>query len=143
MADPPDAQEVSAALAELYTLVHTCFRVAVALIGTGGKWAQGFLGRSLSPTEYENARDATIQNCRTVGPQLLKIRKTILSPEAIWATSTVASIQDCCRRCAAVNQQRLDEGKPFRCEARGELNGKGKQGFRYRLDKKGQIHEIS
>jgi len=142
MADLSDAQAASAALGELHSSVHTCCRIAVALIGTGETWSQDFLG-CLFPTEYERAKKATMKRCKAVAPQLLKIRKAVLSADAIWATNTVASVLQCCQQCPSTNKQRLSEGKPFRCEARGKLDSRARKGFRFRLDKKGQIHELS
>lgn len=122
------------------TAISTCRQIAQALRDTGQAllshlplWPRWF------PTEYERAREQTIEQLSAMALQVENTRRSRLDPNAIRVAVEVAKLLDCCRQCHRLNRKRLRNGKNFVCLSDQELSGKAQ--FRFKLDEKGQIIE--
>lgn len=142
MAKRNEVQLTATMLHEIPRMVETCQQIAEALIETGEQWSsENSLFSSLLPTDYERARKEIIRKCVSACRQLRTIRKKTLSPDAIRARANISSVLECCGDCPVANRRNLANKKAFCCLVQARLGEGAKDGFRFRLDDKGQILE--
>lgn len=142
MAKLNEVRLIARTLNDIPRIVETCHQVADALIETDEQWSRtNQLFSWFFPTEYERARHNVTETCIFVQRQLKDLRKRTSSPDAIRAGAKVSNILECCAECPAANRSNLSNKKAFCCLAQARLGEGTKEGFRFRLNNKGQILE--
>ena len=139
MATKKQLDSITDSLNSIPEITKTCYDIVLALIETDQRISYGSPLKRISPTEYDRARDQVISTCRSTVRELIDVRSTMLSPEAIKATSYLHHVVNCCKKCPAQNKKNTAAGKPFRCLLEESSKENSPKEFHFKLNKKGQI----
>ena len=139
MATKEQLNSITENLNQIPEITQTCYDIASALIECKEKVFSGNVWGLIFPTEYDRARKQVISTCVSTIRELKNVRRTVLSPEAIRATSYLNHVENRCRACLAENKKRMAEGKSFCCLVRDASDKISSKGFRFKLNKKGDV----
>jgi len=87
MATKEQLNSITDNLDQIPEITQTCHDIAAALIESSKKVSSGDVWGLIWPTEYDRAREQVISTCVSTIRKLMNVRRTLLSPEAIRATS--------------------------------------------------------
>ena len=139
MATKEQLNSITENLNQIPEITQTCHDIASALIESNEKVFSGNVWGLIFPTEYDRARKQVISTCVSTIRELINVRRTVLNPEAIRATSYLNHVENSCRACLAKNIKRMAEGKSFCCLVREASDKNSQKGFRFKLNRKGEI----
>lgn len=142
MATQQQLNSISAKLDRIPEITQTCHDIALALIEANEKVSYGSsVFGFIIQTEYDRARKQIISTCSSTIRDLRNIRRTVLSSEAIKATSYLSHVANCCKACLAENLGSMTTGKSFCCLIETASEENSIKVFRFKLNEKGQIIE--
>ncbi|MFC1636832.1 hypothetical protein ACFL5Z_18565 [Planctomycetota bacterium] len=139
MATKEQLDSITDSLNSVPEITKNCHDIVLALIEIDQRISYGKLWARIAPTEYDRAREQIISTCRSTIRELINIRSTLLSPEAIKATSYLYHVVNCCKKCPAQNKKNTAAGKSFSCLLKESFKENSPREFHFKLNKKGQI----
>lgn len=92
------------------------------------------------PTHFTESQEKVIEVAKEARWELDYLIRERVTGDLVKAEARMEQIIGCCATCALENTKRIRDGKPFKCFAR-EGRGKGKDGFRFELNKDGDVVE--